>query len=579
VVASVADLGYGDTGVGEISEISGVSTRSFYNLFPGGKEECFLVVLDAILKRTTAALSAAGEEEEGWEDRLRAIYQRFAEMVAAQPATASLVLTEAYAAGPAATEALDRATGAFERLSRRRLEESPERAGLPAAMIQAQVGALQELARTKLRGGEAAALPKLVPDLVDLASGYRPPPTRLRLGARRPPIEADGLTSSDEAGRAIRGFTLAVAEHGYAGATIHEIARLGSMSPNTFYANFRDKREALLAAIDTSTGQMQALAMAAYRWSLGWTTGVRAAIASALAFLAARPATAKLLLAEAYAGGDEALRVRAAGLGELRGILEERLRRSPDVPAVAPDAIIGGIVALARRQLLRKGAESLPSLTPIATYIALAPYVGAEEACLVASGDTREQDPTTGKRAESIIERVRGTRWVIHGLLATRWATAEEVGEEISAPAEEVLASLEELEELGVVERTAPKQAGGSPRWSNLKRHRLLDGEEWEALSERERNELVTGAIEMMVTDMNDALRRRRLGIRLDEHYTRLDFVVDQEAWTEIADIHRAAFHATEVVRELGERRLRKSGEDGIQGRSLQSLFELSEEA
>jgi hypothetical protein len=54
--------------------------------------------------------------------------------------------------------------------------------------------------------------------------------------------------------------------------------------------------------------------------------------------------------------------------------------------------------------------------------------------------------------------------------------------------------------------------------------------------------------------------------------------VVDQEAWTEIADIHRAALHATEVVREIGERRLRQSGEDGIRGRSLQSLFELPEE-
>ena len=65
-----------------------------------------------------------------------------------------------------------------------------------------------------------------------------------------------------------------------AAATIHQIARLGSMSPNTFYANFRDKREALLAAIDSSMAQMQAVALAAYRRNVGWAAGVSMAFGS-----------------------------------------------------------------------------------------------------------------------------------------------------------------------------------------------------------------------------------------------------------------------------------------------------------
>jgi hypothetical protein len=108
-----------------------LSSRTVYDLFPGGKGEYFGIVLDEILDGTLAALSAAGEEEEDWERRVAAIYDRFARIVAEQPAAASLVLTDAYAAGPAATRKLERATRAFERLSLRRVEESPGRAGLP----------------------------------------------------------------------------------------------------------------------------------------------------------------------------------------------------------------------------------------------------------------------------------------------------------------------------------------------------------------------------------------------------------------------------------------------------------------
>jgi TetR/AcrR family transcriptional regulator len=265
-------------------------------------------------------------------------------------------------------------------------------------MIEAQVGALQELARTRIRRGEPDTLPALVPELVDLMAGYRPPPKRLRLASRRPILETDDISSSEEAERAIRGFTLAVAEHGYSGATIHEIVRHASMSPNTFYANFPDKRAVLLAAVDSSTAQLQALAMAAYRRSPGWSTGVRAAIGSALGFLAARPAVATLLLTEVYAGGPEAIRIRADGLGELVGTLAERTQESPGVPTIAPEAIAGGIMALARRQLLRKGAESLPLLAPLATYIALAPYIGAEDACAAANGDGRPGPRRTERR-------------------------------------------------------------------------------------------------------------------------------------------------------------------------------------
>jgi AcrR family transcriptional regulator len=576
-VASVAEIGYRATGVSEISEISGVSTRSFYNLFPGGKEECFLLVVEQILEGTLAALSKADEGEEDWERRIAAIYRRFARMVAVQPATASLALTEAHAAGPAAAKMLERATRSLERLSRELIEESPERAGMPAAMAEAQVGALQELARTRIREGSAETFPDMVPELVSLVASYRPPPQRLRLGDRRPPLQADGIASSEISERAIRGFVLAVAEHGYSGATIRQISRLGQMGIDTFYATFPDKRSVLLAAIDTSTAQMQAIAMAAYRRSPGWATGVRAAIAGALGFLAARPATANLLLAEIYAGGPEALALRAEGVGALVGILEERARQNPEVPPVAPEAIVGGIIALARRRLLAKGAEGLPSLAPIATYLALAPYVGAEEACAVANGDGRPS-PGDADRSEPATSPKRRTKWVVQGMLGSRWATAEELAGELGSPDEEIAGYLEELEEDELVERITPADGDGAPEWTGVKQLRAIDGEDWGALTDGERREIASIVAKLIASDIDEGLRSGSFGQRLDEHHTRLLLELDQEGWTELAEAHRVAFEASKAIQVKSERRLRESGGKGIVGRSMQVLFELPQE-
>lgn len=577
MVAAISKLGYAAAGVAEVSEIAGVSTRTFYDLFPGGKEECFTVVLGEILKDTLSALCAAGREEVDWERRLAAIYGRFARIVAEQPAAAGLVLIEAYAAGPAAAKALEKATRAFERLSREQLEESPEQVGLPPAMVEAQVGALQELARTRLRQGRADELPALVPELVGLVSGYRPPPERLRPGDRGAAVEADGVTSAEVADRAIRGFTLAVAEYGYSATTIRQIAKLGSMSLDTFYATFPGKREVLLAAVDSSTAQMQAIAMAAYRRTPGWSTGVRAALGSALGFLAARPATAKLLLAEVYAGGPEALRVRADGLADLAGILEEGSGGMLEVPAVAPEAIVGGIVALARRRFLQKGAERLSSLAPVATYIALAPYLGPEEACRVANGDRRIR-PSEDRKSGFPRVPVRTTKWVIISLLGDRWASAEEIADEIGVSVVDVTAQLEELEQDRQVERMDPVDGKGPAEWTNTKRFRVLDRAEWAALTPGERKSVTEKATKALIADLAESMRRGALGTRLDEHHTRLILELDQEGWDELAEIHRAAFNASQAVREKSEERLRKSGGEALAVRSVQLLFEAPDE-
>src|SRR4051794_11344293 len=130
MVASVSERGYIATTVNDLAEISGVSSRTFYDLF-ADKKACFLATLEAIIEAaiTYAAGNAEGSGEGGdWEAQARLGFDAFAEMVALQPAAARLAFLESYSAGPEAVVLIENATAGFEWLARKMLEQSPERA-------------------------------------------------------------------------------------------------------------------------------------------------------------------------------------------------------------------------------------------------------------------------------------------------------------------------------------------------------------------------------------------------------------------------------------------------------------------
>src|SRR4051794_24973161 len=186
MVASVAERGYEATRVSDLVEISGVSSRTFYDLFPD-KKACFLATLEAMIQAAVAfAAQSAGEGvgerapggvvlpeepeagEGSWEERARRGFDSFAQMVTIQPAAARLALVDAYAAGPEAMVPLEQAVAGFEWLTRQVLEQSPERADMPAEMISAHIGAQQEIARMRLLQGKEAELPEVTGELWEL---------------------------------------------------------------------------------------------------------------------------------------------------------------------------------------------------------------------------------------------------------------------------------------------------------------------------------------------------------------------------------------------------------------------------
>lgn len=529
VVASVAERGYANIRVADLVEISGVSLRSFYDLFPD-KQACFSGAVDVLVGSTIGpVLQSSGPED--WEVDSKRRLGIAAALAAAQPAAAKMCLVETYVGGPAVAGVVDAATVQMEALVRDRLAGSPRWAALPPEIGTFAIGAIFETFRSRLIENREGQLPAVAEQLANLLLRYEVPVRPLRSAARAPDVRPEQLEASDHAERALRAFEALLTEHPLAETTMEQVAKRAGMSVRTLYANFAGRDELMLAAIDSAGAQATAAALPAYRRQGSPPEGVRAALGALLALLASRPNLAHLLLVATYEGGAPALRRRAEALRPVETLLTRAAPTGLPVPRVVlAEALLGGILWLARRRVAGVGPSSLPGLTPICTYIALAPMLGPEQATAAAEGKSyRRQSPD---RAGSLRRDVVGsTDGRLMAALSQEALGIAALTEMTSLPREEVEAQVARLEAAELIER-APGEEGpvyrsGWPVWQT---------EEWERLEQSEREAASAEIVWAMREETEDAISAGSFDAHPERFLVRLPLWVDEEGWRELHD-------------------------------------------
>jgi AcrR family transcriptional regulator len=103
MVQEVAERGAGNVSVALVVGRSGVSRRTFYELFDD-REDCFLAAFDDALKHVAAVVVPAYEESGTWRSRMRAALTALLESLECDPAMGRLLIVESLAAGPGALE-------------------------------------------------------------------------------------------------------------------------------------------------------------------------------------------------------------------------------------------------------------------------------------------------------------------------------------------------------------------------------------------------------------------------------------------------------------------------------------------
>lgn len=423
MIDCVGEGGYRSTRVADVIVRAGVSRKTFYEHF-GNKEDCLLETYDLIAAEAMRRVEEAYREAKGWPARVETAIHALFDAAIANPGALRLSLIEIAAVGPAGIARRERSSTLYEAFIREALELAPGRGTVSDISLKAVVGGLNRVLYRRVARADAEELGALVPALTDWATSYYPTPatilaepvalsqpqrTALRaqggrapgtlaphplLGGRRGLPRGDQNVSrsfvvENQRARILDAVTNLTARDGYAALKVEAIAEEAAVSLVAFYEHFADKEDAFLVAYEVGHGKALAAVERAYVAEEDWRLAVRAGIEALFGFLASEPSFAHLALVDALIATPHTAEHSKEGVSAFARMLGPGLEQAPDdaPAAVMVEAIAGGLFDLCLHYALAGRIGELPELVPAATYIALAPFLGGEEAARFAAAD------------------------------------------------------------------------------------------------------------------------------------------------------------------------------------------------
>jgi AcrR family transcriptional regulator len=388
MVRAVAAGGYEAITVRQLSALAGVSTRTLYELFSAGKQECFFSAYDAAIRRMARRVAVAYISERDRERRLARALEAFACEVCDEPEAARLVLVEVFAAGPAALERMEHAQRLFEGMVDLSFRQTAGGVATPPLLVKGVVAGGARVARVRLLAGRERELPALVGELLEWALSYRSPAaaTLASLGSASGLVVAPAALSpawgerGDVQARILDAVTQLAARDGYATLTAGRVAAAAGVSGKGFAAHFEDAQACFMAALDHLTNRALADAAPAGAAGSDWPGGVHRALSALCAYVAADPLFAQLAFVEMFALGPDGVRFREAGMTRLTESFRASAPGGQRPNALAADASVGAIWGVIHHHIAHGSGNRLPDIAPQLSFMALAPALGAEAA-------------------------------------------------------------------------------------------------------------------------------------------------------------------------------------------------------
>lgn len=437
MIDCVAESGYRSTRVADVIARAGVSRKTFYEHFDN-KQDCLLSTYDLIAAEAMRRVETAYRGASGWPGRVETAIRALFDAAIANPGAMRLSLIEIAAVGPVGIERRERSSALYESFIRQALELAPGRGAVSDIAVKAVVGGLNRVLYRRVARADAEELHALVPALADWATSYYPTPESILpeplalsqarrsainvqggrapgtlaphplLGGRRGLPRGDQNVSrsfvvQNQRARILDAVTNLTARDGYAALKVEEIAEQAAVSLVAFYEHFADKEDAFLVAYEVGHGKALAAVERAYVAESDWRLAVRAGIDALFGFLASEPSFAHIGLVDALIATPHTADRSKEGVSAFARMLGPGLEQTSSYTpsSVTVEAIAGGLFDLCLHYALAGKVRELPELVPAATYIALAPFLGGEEAARFATAHTRVRSARMNARAGS----------------------------------------------------------------------------------------------------------------------------------------------------------------------------------
>jgi AcrR family transcriptional regulator len=385
VIEAVNTKGFAATSVADLIALAGVSRFTFYEYFDS-KEDCFLASYEKILTDTAERIMAAYQREPDVLAALRGAYQAFVTELIENPQAARVVLVDMLALGSVALQRAERIRLGFEGA----LVDNPDLLGgftITPTVLTAILAGVWQVARRRLLEDRLEELRGIGDQLLLWIATYNSPAVE-RLRTQGPligtpptqdPPTAPSHDEPDPHKRMLRTAAELAARDGYHGLTAAQIIDEAHVPDETFFAAYSDTEQCFIAALELQAVEVLAAAMRAMQSAGDWAGAVQLGIAALLEQIASEPALAPLAFVEVFTVGSAGVQLREAILRRVEALgARHAPGRAPS--GVVTEAIVGAVWGLIYDRVVRGEAHRLGELTEHASYIALAPVLGAEEA-------------------------------------------------------------------------------------------------------------------------------------------------------------------------------------------------------
>jgi AcrR family transcriptional regulator len=179
--------------------------------------------------------------------------------------------------------------------------------------------------------------------------------------------------------RLLAGAVGAIDEHGYAAATVAQIAGRARISRRTFYELFSDREACLVALLEDVVTLVREELREASLEGLPWRERVRGGLLVILSFLDREPALARVCVVQALRGGPAVLAQREAILARLAGVLDEareQSSRAGDCTPLTAEGLVGAGFGIVHARLARDETGRLVELLGELVGMIVLPYQG-----------------------------------------------------------------------------------------------------------------------------------------------------------------------------------------------------------
>jgi len=202
---------------------------------------------------------------------------------------------------------------------------------------------------------------------------------RIGLGEQLP---ARDLIGARQRERILDAATALFADQGYQQTTLEQITKRAKIAWATLYQHFETKEQCFLAAFDQAVDDAARGVGEALAGKEGWADQVSAVAHALIELIEAEPSRASLVLIESQNAGREARARYEAVVERLAVGLRSGRKLDPGTtrPERLEETLIGGIAWLVQGPVAADDPQRLAALEPEIVQIALAPYLGEQEA-------------------------------------------------------------------------------------------------------------------------------------------------------------------------------------------------------